>query len=95
MLNLAVLADPSGLFPMTLLHFLSHAHTFSSHLLHDFPSLLIFKLIQLLFGSLSSPLSFLLLSLFLLLHDDLIADHLFQDDVLEDAGQQLVLHGCF
>jgi hypothetical protein len=87
MCNLAVLADSPGLLPVALLHLVPHPQPLSPHLLHDLPRLLVLKLVQLLLRALTTALGLLVLALLLLLHDDLVADHLLHDDVLEDAGQ--------
>lgn len=77
---------------MTSGHFLIHPQAFLLHLPHDLLGLLILKLIQLIIILEPLPFRLLGLPLLLLLHDDLITDHLLHDDIVEDVAQQFVLH---
>ena len=77
---------------MTFRHFLPHPQPFLLHLPHDLLGLLILKLIQLIIILQPLPLSLLGLPLLLLLHNDLITDHLLHDNIVEDVAQQFVLH---
>lgn len=76
---------------MTGGHLLINAHPLALHAPHDLPRLLVLELIEII-PRLATTFLRLLLPLLLLLHHDLVADHLLQDDVLEDAGEELVLH---
>ena len=72
-------------------HLLVNPHPFALHASHDLPGLLILELIELV-PCLATAFFCLLLALLLLLHDDLVADHLLHHDVVEDAAEELVLH---
>jgi hypothetical protein len=72
-------------------HFFVHSHAFSLHLSHNFAGLLVLKVIKLI-SVLPPALLLFFLPLLLLLHDDLIADYLLHNDVVEDAPQQFILH---
>jgi hypothetical protein len=74
-----------------LLHLLLHPHPLAAHLGHDLSGLGVVELVELV-ALLGSAFVLLLLEMLLLLHHDLVADHLLHDDVVEDAPQQLVLH---
>jgi hypothetical protein len=79
---------------VSLGNFLVHSQSLVSHLPHDLLSFLIFefiKLISFLFFSATS----LFLSLLFLLHDDLVSDHLLEDDIVQNVAKEFVLHSNY
>lgn len=64
---------------------LVHSHPLVLHLPHDLAGLFVFEFIEFVSVGFSS-LTGLFFSLLFLLHDDFIADHFFEDDVVQDTA---------
>lgn len=90
---LSILSDGPCLLSMGLWHFFAHPNPLILHLLHNFPSFLIVKLIQLIVLK-SPPLRLFFLSLLLLLHNNFISNHLLHNDIVKDVAKKFILH-CF
>lgn len=72
-------------------NFLVHSQSLVSHLPHDLLRFFVFKLIKLIPFLFLSTTS-LFFSLLLLLHDDFVSHHLFEDDVVQNVAEKFVLH---
>lgn len=87
----SILSEGASFFEVSLGDLLVHSHSLIAHFAHDFPGFLVLEVVELVpFCLLPAPGLFL--PLFFLLHDDLVPNHFFEDDVVQNVSQEFVLH---